>query len=253
VFGKILEISKISKVSKVPKVPEVSKVAKVSKISKILQISIAAVLAMMAVTQGASARHRHRDIDNTPGQFDYYLLSLSWSPAFCLQQPDSAECNGPRRFGFIVHGLWPQNERGWPQNCGDSQVPDSVAQGISDLMPAHKLVYHEWAAHGTCSGLDPVAFFALVRRAHDSVVIPSPFKSPSAAIEQAPAAIVNAFLQANPRLPPDSVVATCTRQGAPRLREVHVCFDRDLNARACSADALREACRAASVIVPPIR
>jgi ribonuclease I len=41
--------------------------------------------------------------------------------------------------------------------------------------------------------------------------------------------------------------------GAPRLREVHVCFDRELDPRACSADALREACRASSVIVPPIR
>jgi ribonuclease T2 len=220
-------------------------------VAKGLKITLV-VLAMMGAAVSASARHRHRD-DATPGQFDYYLLSLSWSPAFCIQQPSSAECNGPRRFGFIVHGLWPQNEKGWPENCGDSEVPESVAQGISDLMPARKLVYHEWSAHGTCSGLDPAAFFGLVRRAYGSVVIPGPFKNPGAAIEQAPAAIVNAFLQTNPRLPAGSVVAICTRQDEPRLREVHICFDRNLNARACSADALREACRATSVIVPPIR
>jgi ribonuclease T2 len=222
--------------------------------TKILKISMVAVLVMAGATQIASARHHRRSSDTAPGQFDYYLLSLSWSPAFCIQQPTSAECNGPRRYGFIVHGLWPQNEKGWPQNCGgNTQVPDSVVQGISDLMPARQLVYHEWTAHGTCSGLDPAAFFALVRRAYTSLAIPSPLKSPSAAIEQAPSAIVNEFLQANPRLPAGSVVATCSGQGAPRLREVHVCFDRDLNARACSADALRQACRASSVIVPPIR
>jgi ribonuclease T2 len=221
---------------------------------KVPKISVFLLLAMVGAMQVASARHHRRDSDSTPGQFDYYLLSLSWSPAFCIQQPNSAECNGPRRYGFIVHGLWPQNERGWPENCrGNTEVPDSVMQGISDLMPARKLIYHEWSAHGTCSGLDPAAFFALVRRAHDSVVVPAPFKSPSAAIEQMPAAIVNAFLQANPRLPAQSVAVTCSGRGAPRLREVHVCFDRDLNARSCSADVLRGACRASSVIVPPIR
>ncbi len=211
------------------------------------------LLTLLCAAPFANARHRHNS-EATPGQFDFYLLSLSWSPAFCLQQPDSPECSGPRRFGFIVHGLWPQNETGWPQNCaGDTWVPDRVAQAISDLMPARKLVYHEWTTHGTCSGLDPQAFFGLVRRAYESVVIPAPFQSTAAPIEQSPDDIVRAFLRANPRMPADSIVATCSRQGAPRLREVHVCFDRDLRARACSAEVLREACRASSVIVPPIR
>jgi ribonuclease T2 len=212
-----------------------------------------AMLALFGATS-APARHQQRTSDAEPGQFDYYLLSLSWSPAFCIQQPAAAECNGPRRFGFIVHGLWPQNEKGWPENCGaDTQVPDSVVEGISDLMPSRKLVYHEWSAHGTCSGLDPQGFFALLRKAHDSIEIPAPFRNASAEIEQPPAAVVNEFLRSNPRLPPDSVVATCSGQDAPRLREVHVCFDRDLHGRACSADAQHEACRASSVIVPPIR
>jgi ribonuclease T2 len=210
-------------------------------------------MVMLVGAQTARARHHHRDAGTTPGQFDYYVLSLSWSPAFCIQQPDSAECSGPRRFGFIVHGLWPQNERGWPQHCGNSELPEPVAQGISDLMPARKLVYHEWETHGTCSGLDPADYFGLVRRAYNSATIPAALKSPSAAIEQSPESIVKEFLRANPRLPAGSVVATCSGQGVPRLREVHVCFDRELNPRACSADALREACRAGTVIVPPVR
>lgn len=222
-------------------------------IRKFFTVVLPVVLAMAATTMSASAGHRHRLSDAPPGEFDYYLLSLSWSPAFCLQSPGAAECNGPRRFGFIVHGLWPQNEHGWPEYCAGSQLPDDVAQGISDLMPARGLVYHEWSAHGTCSGLEPADFFALVRRAYESVAIPAPFARPGGAIEQSPSAITAAFFQTNPGLPPDSIVPTCSRQGAPRLREVHVCFSRDLTPRACSADALREACRASSVIVPPIR
>jgi ribonuclease T2 len=216
-------------------------------------VSVLILVTLLGTALNVSARHR-RHSDDTPGEFDYYLLSLSWSPAFCLQSPDATECNGPRRFGFIVHGLWPQNEQGWPQYCSaDTQVPEAVAQQIADLMPARKLVYHEWSAHGSCSGLTPADFFALLRRAHDAVAVPAQFRNVSAAVEQSPDAIANQFLQANPGLPAQSVVATCSNQGAPRLREVHVCFDRRLNARACSADALREACRSPSVIVPPIR
>ncbi len=219
-----------------------------------LKVLTLAVLATAGLPSSASAHHRHHSTDAPSGVFDYYLLSLSWSPAFCLQSPASAECNGPRRYGFVVHGLWPQNERGWPENCaGTTQVPDSVAEQISDLMPARKLVYHEWSAHGRCSGLEPADFFALVRRAYGSVTIPGPLMNPRAAIEQSPTAVVSDFLRANPRLPAQSVVATCSGQGAPRLREVHVCFDRELNPRACSADAVRESCRAASLIVPPVR
>lgn len=214
------------------------------------------LLAVMGMVEIASARHPHRQraSEAEAGQFDYYLLSLSWSPAFCMQMPDSPECKGARRFGFIVHGLWPQNEQGWPANCGgDFFVPGPVVEGMADLMPAKKLLYHEWSTHGTCSGLDPEAYFGLVRRAWNGVVIPREFTNPGVAIERSPDDIVNAFLRANPRLPAASVVATCDRAGAPRLREVHICFDRQVKARACSADALHQACRAASVIVPPIR
>jgi ribonuclease T2 len=206
-----------------------------------------------AVQDGA-ARHRGRTSSGEPGDFAYYLLSLSWSPAFCLSSPGSAECNGPRRYGFIVHGLWPQYERGWPENCDVHRaVPDDVAQSVSDLMPARGLVYHEWSAHGTCSGLEPADFFALVRRARAGIAIPPELSRPAEAVEQSPAAIGGAFLRANPRLPPDSVVVTCSGQDVPRLREVHICLDRDLAPRSCAADALRKACRAPQLIVPPIR
>ncbi|HEV7357054.1 MAG TPA: ribonuclease T2 [Steroidobacteraceae bacterium] len=211
------------------------------------------LLALLTVAASATARHRHSS-DAVPGTFDYYLLSLSWSPAFCLSEPGAAECTGPRRFGFIVHGLWPQYEEGWPENCNvHEQVPDSVVSGISAIMPARGLVYHEWSAHGTCSGLDPKDFFALVRSAYGTIAIPATFSGADQQVEQAPAAIAAAFVHANPRLAAPSIVVVCSGQGAPRLREVRICLDRSLKPRACGAAAVRGACRSATLIVPPIR
>ena len=211
------------------------------------------VLALLCASGTSSARHRNHASD-TPGEFDYYLLSLSWSPAFCLESPVAAECSGLRRYGFIVHGLWPQNERGWPEHCDvHVPVPDEVVQGISDLMPARALVYHEWSAHGTCSGLPPAQFFALVRHAYGSIVIPPSLEGPTAAVEQSTSAVAGEFLRANPGMPAASIVVTCSGQGAPRLREVRICLDRNLTPRNCSADAARAACRAPELIVPPVR
>jgi ribonuclease T2 len=218
------------------------------------KISLLLLTTLLGFAVSASARHRNRDSDAQPGVFDYYLLSLSWSPAFCLSSPDAAECSGARRYGFVVHGLWPQNEQGWPQYCNvHVPVPDEVVQDISDIIPARQLVYHEWSSHGTCSGLQPAAFFALVRRAYATVKVPASLSEARQSLQQSPESLTEAFAKANPSLAPQSVVVTCSGQSLPRLREVHVCLDRDLKSRACSADALREACRAPTLLVPPIR
>ena len=217
-------------------------------------VVVLALIALACADRTATARHWNRASAAAPGEFAYYLLSLSWSPAFCLSSPGAEECNGPRHFGFVVHGLWPQNEQGWPEFCDSRRaVPGDVVQGISDLMPARGLVYHEWSAHGTCSGLQPAEFFELVRRAYQSVAIPRELAAPARAVEQPPAAIAGAFLNTNARLPPQAVVVTCSRQSTPRLREVHICLDRQLSPRPCSPGALRGACRAPQVLVPPIR
>lgn len=45
------------------------------------------------------------------GDFDYYVLSLSWSPTWCALEGDergSPQCDADRDLGWVLHGLWPQ-------------------------------------------------------------------------------------------------------------------------------------------------
>jgi ribonuclease T2 len=213
-------------------------------------------LALLLVAAGPAAARHHRDAaDAVPGNFDYYLLSLSWSPAFCLDSPQSAECRGPRRYGLIVHGLWPQREDGARLERCDvhERVDDRIADSMQDLMPATGLIYHEWSAHGTCSGLDPADFFALVRRARAEFTVPEALAGPAAPVTQRTATLLDQLRAANPRFPDGAIIVTCTGQDVPRLREVRACLDRDLHARRCAADVLRAACRAPQLLIPPLR
>ena len=101
---------------------------------------------------------------NEPGRFDFYVLSLSWSPSFCdagaARAQEQPEC-GPRAYSFVVHGLWPQYEKGFPKSCQvpSPRLPREIASSMLDLMPAPRLVYHEWDEHGTCSGLTAASLF----------------------------------------------------------------------------------------------
>ena len=57
------------------------------------------------------------------GDFDYYVLSLSWSPTWCAIEGDDRgadQCDARHDYGWILHGLWPQNERGYPSYCNTS-------------------------------------------------------------------------------------------------------------------------------------
>ncbi len=184
--------------------------------------------------------------------FDYYVLALSWSPSYCEDNGDrsSYQCDGGRDFGFVAHGLWPQNETGWPEFCDASaRVPDRTVDAMLPIMPAKGLIYHQWKKHGTCSGLDPRAYFATVKDAYDSVVIPAELVRLERTLTIDPAVIEAAFIEANPTLDADEIVVNCARN---RLREVRVCLDKTLTPRACGRDVHRE-CRADAIRMPPVR
>lgn len=190
------------------------------------------------------------------GRFDYYLLTLSWSPSYCaepgMSDRDPRQCGVGRPYAFVVHGLWPQNERGWPQDCQASpaDAPAPLVRTMLDIMPSPRLVEHEWDAHGKCTGLSPQAFFDLTRQARAKVRIPMSYVAPSQTLMVTGAEVEHAFVNANPGLTPAMVAVQCDRT---RLREVRICMTRDGRFRACGAD-VRDRCNAGQkVAMPPVR
>jgi ribonuclease T2 len=210
----------------------------------LLPFTLALLLGATASEVVAQGRSR-----GEPGKFDYYLLSLSWSPSYCETERRASQQCGARPYSFVVHGLWPQYERGFPENC---QVPSPrldhrIMSGMLDLMPAPGLIYHEWDTHGTCSGLAQRAYFDLIRQARTAVKIPPEFADPQQTLNVTGDQVVDAFVKANPGLPPAGVRIDCDRS---RLREVRICLTKDLKFRACSEGRDR-AC--GTVRMPPVR
>ena len=224
-------------------------------ISRFLISQLLVALGLLAMAAGiASAQDRRQ---NTPGEFDYYVLSLSWSPSFCEEAAErgtegraQAQCGG-RPFSFVVHGLWPQYERGFPENCEvpSPRLDHRIMTSMLDLMPAPGLIYNEWDKHGTCSGLGARAYFETVRKARSAVKIPDEFQQLSEPKTIAPADIEEAFIKVNPGLSNSAIAVTCDRS---RLGEVRICMNKDLQFRACE-EIDRRGCRRDEVVMPPMR
>ncbi len=188
-------------------------------------------------------RHRAQGESGTSGTFDFYLLNLSWSPEFCATHPEKPEC--AQHLGFVLHGLWPQNNDGsYPERCSDAPGPADPS-AFRDLYPDADLLRHEWQTHGTCSGLAPDAFFQLARQAVHSVSIPAQLARLDHQASMPPAAILDLFSTANPRLPSTSLALSC---GNNYLTAVEICLARDLKPVACQQV---RSCRANSVRIPP--
>lgn len=253
----------------------------------------ASVLASCAL---ASMVHAQGDRGAPPGDFDYYVLALSWSPTYCDQRGgeggggdrydrggggyrfrfydrgyddryggwggynrrrgDSDEqCSSARPYAFVLHGLWPQyDRRGWPEWCEGEQRPwvsNEVIDGMMDIMPSRKLVIQEYKKHGVCSGLDARKYFGTAREAYRSIRIPEEFQDLTKSLSASPDEIRRAFLGANKQLGDDMIQVVCSRR---LLREVRVCFSKDLTPRPCSQrEQNRKLCNYDTVIMPPVR
>jgi ribonuclease T2 len=198
---------------------------------------------------------RHNSHQGTPGEFDFYVLSLSWSPSFCEsgagRRGNNEQCDRERPYSFVVHGLWPQYNRGFPENCVDPApwIDNKLIRSMLDLMPARKLVIHEWQAHGTCSGLDAEHFFTTVREARGKVNIPERFVRLNDYTTVSPDEVEDAFIAANPGLSHDMIAVTCSRR---YLSEVRICMGKDLAFHSCP-ETDRHACRSPWVVMPPVR
>lgn len=178
--------------------------------------------------------------------FDYWLLALTWSPSWCRDEarPDAGQCE--RGLGFVLHGLWPQYEAGWPEDC-DSPHRDPTRRqtaAMADVMGSGDLAWYQWKKHGRCSGLPADAYFAAARAALAGIALPVVGRDSVTA-----EALEAGFRAANPGLAPDEMIVTCSDA---TVREVRICLDPDLAPRTCGADVLRSACRARGPLdMPP--
>jgi ribonuclease T2 len=187
------------------------------------------------------------------GRFDFYVLALSWSPGFCALTSDAdekAQCSGGQGLTFVVHGLWPQNEQGYPTFCRPSdRIPlrGNVAEA-SDLYPDDRLARYQWRKHGSCSGESPAAYFRAVRQARDRVRIPDSLARMPVGTRAMPLEIERAFTEANPGLRPDMMSVSCRRE---TLQEVRICLSRDLRGFRSCPEIDRNGCRAGQISIPP--
>ncbi len=190
-----------------------------------------------------------------PGQFDFYVLSLSWSPGFCQTGGDEKgrdQCASGSNLGFVVHGLWPQYDHGFPSDCGGAQrAPSRIALSKTDgVYPDEGLARYEWRKHGTCSGMSPTDYFAAAKAARDAITVPQPFQGPHEAQKWTPVDVERAFVAANPRLRPGMLAAVCQR-GV--LDEVRFCLTKDLKGFQACPEVARARCRTGEMTVPPVR
>ncbi|MBL9007300.1 MAG: ribonuclease T2 [Myxococcales bacterium] len=193
---------------------------------------------------------------HVPGQFDYYVLSLSWSPQFCATRgkqarPDDPQCGVGVAFGFVLHGLWPQySARGYPESCTVGTAPDAtLVQRMLRIMPSPRLVQHEWQKHGTCSGLSPERYFAQAESLFSGLRIPARYQHPGEPVATTVAELRQELMQENPSLLPDSIAVYCR---GPMLREVRICYSKDFRPQSCSA-TVRDGCPRTGITVLPVR
>ena len=188
----------------------------------------------------------------SPAKFDYYLASLSWSPSYCEANPNDRDQCGRRGYGFILHGLWPQYDRGGgPQDCPGTDQPDSktVARALA-FMPSRGLIGHEWRSHGRCSGLEPGAYFDLADRAFASIRIPLAMTATSKPPPMSAEDVRIAFVEANPGMSTDMLAVSCHRN---TLSEVRVCLDTNLQLKRCGQGVRMRCPRNTALRIPLIR
>jgi len=203
-----------------------------------------AAAALVAAISGARAAD----------SFDYYVFTLSWSPGFCetggaAKQP--AQCAPGAGEGFVVHGLWPDSAYGPnPEDCGGGYVSGAALELTKGVYPDEGLARYEYRKHGSCSGLDPQAYFAAVKTLRDAIFVPDLLKAPHDAVKTSPAALTEAFVAANPNLKADNMAVTC-RDG--ELIDVRICVAKGLTVFAQCPKVSGHTCHAASITVAPLR
>jgi ribonuclease T2 len=189
------------------------------------------------------------------GRFDFYVLALSWSPGFCEASGDvkgRRQCQSGANLGFVVHGLWPQYERGYPTFCepGGRSPSRPALEQAGGVFPDEGLARYQWRKHGSCSGQSPAEYFQAARRARDLVRIPDRLEDPTVDTRVLAPEIERAFMQSNPGLRPDMMAVECGRR---IFQEIRICLDKDLRGFRQCPEVDRAGCRSTEIAVPAIR
>ena len=188
------------------------------------------------------------------GDFDYYVMALSWSPNWCRLEGDakrSEQCDAEKDHGWILHGLWPQYHQGWPSYCPTTKRAPSrrMTAEMADIMGTSGLAWHQWKKHGTCAGLEAADYFALSREAYGRVTRPAVLRKLKDPISLPATLIEQAFLQDNPELEPDGITITCKRG---YIQEARICLSKSLDPVPCGRDVVKD-CRLDDALFDPIR
>ena len=210
--------------------------------------ALAVLLLAVLGIDPAAAQNRGR-----PGDFDLWVLSLSWSPSYCEATGNArgdAQCARP--YSFVVHGLWPQYQRGYPSDCDARTAPPTREQirDMLDVMPSPGLISHEWRKHGTCSGLSGEAYLRIIRKLFEKIRVPDEFKTAEKPRMVSPHEVEQAFMAANKGLDAAEITVQCDSR---RLQEVRLCLKKDLSAFTSCGDADRRACRLDRLYMPAVR
>jgi ribonuclease T2 len=200
--------------------------------SVVLQIGIAAALALIgSLSVCATAALA----GGRPGDFDLYVLSLSWSPDYCAShREDVTQCGADQHFGLVVHGLWPQfatsrpdpvsgKSSNWPANCPGTPASKAPAEAAT-VWPGAGLFRHEWQTHGTCSGLTIDDYVDLTAQLRQRFQAPSALMPTDTDRKIQTDDLRAAILGANPGLATNGLSLFC-RKG--RLAEIRLCLGRD--------------------------
>ncbi|QHQ33782.1 ribonuclease T2 family protein [Algicella marina] len=188
------------------------------------------------------------------GDFDYYVMALSWSPSWCALEGDarnSDQCDARHDHGFTLHGLWPQYDDGYPSYCRTTEKDPSRTQTaeMTDIMGSGGLAWHQWEKHGRCTGLSASDYFDLSRAAYESIKRPEVFRKLPRTFSLPPKVIEEAFLEENDTLLGAGVTVTC-KSGL--LAEVRICLEKDLSPRICGRDVQQD-CSSKAIEMDPIR
>jgi ribonuclease T2 len=165
-----------------------------------------------------------------------YTLALSWSPEYCRAPrgaADDRQCSGRAgRFGFVVHGLWPEGQGArWPQWCPAARAPTSVelARNMC-LTPSGELLARAWTKHGACMTSRPDRYFATVRTLWSGLRWPD-FDRLSRSEDLTAGQVREAFAQANRLWEPENIGLVVNERGW--LQEMRLCYDKRFKPAPC--------------------